>query len=278
MFSEALIPFGLHVDSDRLVDVGSVAKGNGCGCICPSCRTPLVARQGNEKEWHFAHRSQKVHNDTRKECEYSLPVSIRMMIRQLSEKGIRFRTPKYEIVLHGAIKGYGISKTFEHIVTDERIVNLRDIQIGVNFSGVIVDVVGYVDDVPLVIFVTYKDRRYPRDLESPDPPRCGVIRIAVEDISRKFSEEKRGQYIKVLEDYLENDVDGKHWIYHGRQDSIKELAMKERDDWLASQSVHLHTSRGNTAKSFRCLACNSRWSGTSANCEMCKTHLYASEI
>lgn len=82
MFTEALIPFGVHKESNRLVDVGSVAKGKACGCICPSCQTPLIARQGHEKEWHFAHRSHDVHNETRKECDYSLPVSIRMMIRQ----------------------------------------------------------------------------------------------------------------------------------------------------------------------------------------------------
>lgn len=47
MFTEALIPFGLHKKSNRLVDVGSVAKGKACGCICPSCQTPLIARQGH---------------------------------------------------------------------------------------------------------------------------------------------------------------------------------------------------------------------------------------
>lgn len=278
MFSEALIPFGLHKESNRLVDVGSVAKGKACGCICPSCQTPLIARQGNEKEWHFAHRSHDVHNETRKECDYSLPVSIRMMIRQLSEDGIKFRTPKYEIVLHGSVSDYGLKKTFRKVITEEKTVHLNNVQIGVNFSGVMVDVVGLVNDVPLVLFVTYKDRRYPINLEHPDLPRCGVVRIEVEDISRKFVQEKRGQYIKVLEKYLENDVDGKHWIYHGRQDSVRELAMKERDDWLVSQLVHNRSSGQNAAKEFLCLACNNRWSGTSSNCDKCKTHLYTSEI
>lgn len=265
------------MESNQLVDVGSVPKGNNCGCICPSCQTPLVARQGNEKEWHFAHRSQKVHNETTKECEYSLPVSIRMMIRQLSEKGIDFRTPKYEVVLHYANQGYGILKTFKHLVTDEKVVSLKDIQIGVNFSGVIVDVVGFVNDVPLVIFVTYKDRQYPKELEKPDPPRCGIVRIAVEEISRKFKDEKKGRYIKVLEDYLGNEVAGKHWIYHARQEKIKGLAAQERDEWLASNPV-LQKSTVNIVKKYHCIACNSRWSGFSPVCRKCKTHLYASEL
>lgn len=94
--TESLIPFGLDIESEELIDVVNVKRWNACGCICPSCKTPLVARQGHKKAWHFAHRSQKVHNETRKECEYSFAVSVRLMIRQLSNHELKFRTPRYE--------------------------------------------------------------------------------------------------------------------------------------------------------------------------------------
>lgn len=35
--------------------VGDVDRGAACGCFCPDCSSPLVAKQGSANEWHFAH-------------------------------------------------------------------------------------------------------------------------------------------------------------------------------------------------------------------------------
>jgi hypothetical protein len=35
--------------------IGDVARGAACGCLCMECGSPLVAKHGVEKEWHFAH-------------------------------------------------------------------------------------------------------------------------------------------------------------------------------------------------------------------------------
>lgn len=51
----SLIPFGLK--DDILVEVGEVSQGLACGCICPACRSPLVARHGQINIHHFAHHS-----------------------------------------------------------------------------------------------------------------------------------------------------------------------------------------------------------------------------
>lgn len=39
--------------------VGDVPRGAACGCICPACTSPLVARRGEEREWHFAHEARQ---------------------------------------------------------------------------------------------------------------------------------------------------------------------------------------------------------------------------
>lgn len=79
MFSiilSSLIPFGLHEESNRLVDVASVEGGRKCMCVCPSCLTPLIARKGNVKEWHFAYHSRNVKMKTKEKCEDSFAVPI----------------------------------------------------------------------------------------------------------------------------------------------------------------------------------------------------------
>ena len=85
------IPFGLASDDGSLVDVENVPRGAKCGCVCPSCKTPLVARQGGEKEWHFAHASQRIYKRTKNECQYSFYVSVRLMARQLIGDEITMR-------------------------------------------------------------------------------------------------------------------------------------------------------------------------------------------
>lgn len=45
--------------------VGEVERGAACGCSCPECGSPLVAKQGSEKDWHFAHEG----GQERPECE-----------------------------------------------------------------------------------------------------------------------------------------------------------------------------------------------------------------
>ncbi|MFP8834068.1 competence protein CoiA family protein [Hydrogenophaga sp. XSHU_21] len=45
--------------------VGDVLRGAACGCFCPMCKSPLVAKQGKENEWHFSHEA----SQERPECE-----------------------------------------------------------------------------------------------------------------------------------------------------------------------------------------------------------------
>lgn len=45
--------------------IGEVERGAACGCSCPECGSPLVAKHGTEKEWHFAHEG----GQERPECE-----------------------------------------------------------------------------------------------------------------------------------------------------------------------------------------------------------------
>lgn len=56
--------FGLD-QSNRLVFVSEVPRGLACRCLCVVCNEPLIARQGDVREHHFAHAS------GREPCEVS---------------------------------------------------------------------------------------------------------------------------------------------------------------------------------------------------------------
>lgn len=284
---ESLIPFGLDVVSEQLVDVGSVKRGNACGCICPSCKTPLVARHGDKKVWHFSHRSQNTHNKTRKECEYSFVVSVRLMIRQLSNEGLKFRTPKFECPIPAYSDYSHVSSDFSYVVTKESLLELSNVQVGTDFCGVVVDVLGYIEGIPFVVYITYKGRPVPSELISPSVTRSGVVELNVNFLPGIFKKEENGQYKEVLRRYVENEVSGKAWVYHPREHKLREVAIARRQSWLSEQKDLFLKSSTSLPKKFKhprqnfgnytCVMCKSTWSGTSRICEKCNTHLYTIE-
>ena len=49
------LDFALSQATGRIVDVTMVARGLACRCVCPECRTPLMAKKGPKYRHHFAH-------------------------------------------------------------------------------------------------------------------------------------------------------------------------------------------------------------------------------
>ena len=75
------VPFGLHKKTNKYIGIDEAKNGLACGCICPSCKMQLIARQGDKNEDHFSH-----YKSAQVECEYSYWVAVRSMAKQLIEK------------------------------------------------------------------------------------------------------------------------------------------------------------------------------------------------
>jgi rubrerythrin len=300
MGMESLIPFGLDSASGRLVDAGSVKRGNACGCVCPSCKTPLVAKHGDEREWHFAHRSRNVHRETRKACEYSFAVSVRLMIRQLSLDGLNFRTPRLIGRLPLSSAYPYASEVPGYVVTEESLLKLESVQVGAHFCGVTVDVLGLVQGIPFVVFVTYKERSVPIELISPSVKKSGVVEINLSAVAGLFRKVSKGRYVEALRRYIEEDIDGKGWIYHPREKELRDAAMQRHEEVVKRRKLeirvptHRHRSRKLPPVStvrirennyipplspqyYACVMCGGTWEGASRKCPNCDTHLYTTE-
>ena len=235
MRMESLIPFGLK--GDQIVDVGSVKRGDACGCVCLSCSAPLTARQGRIKEWHFAHRSLDIHEDVRKECDYSLEYSIRQMIRQQLNSGMKIKVPElYEPLTAFSQDSYE-SANFGYRVTNKSLIAVSNVEIGVNYSGVLVDILGKVNGVPFVIYVTYEGRELPEELENPTSKQGGIIELDVYKVIDLFQNEKHGKYNEALARYISEGVEGKRWAYHPREERIRKVALEKRKEWVAEQKA-----------------------------------------
>ena len=78
-FGSTKNPYGLK--ENRLVYVDEVENGLKCGCVCPTCKCDLIAKQGDEREHHFAHR----HDD--KSCLHIRDTYFRRTIEILETNG-----------------------------------------------------------------------------------------------------------------------------------------------------------------------------------------------
>ncbi len=72
-----------------------VPRGSACGCVCPVCFSPLVAKQGDQLQWHFAHES----GQERPECEVgALNLLIRIATEHLRQPH-QLVLPAYEVTV-----------------------------------------------------------------------------------------------------------------------------------------------------------------------------------
>jgi rubrerythrin len=224
------------------------------------------------------------------------------MIRQLSSGGLKFRTPRWELSVQSFSEDSRQHKEMRYVVTKESTLNLHDVKIGEPFSNVTVDVLGFVENIPFVIYVTYKDRAVPAELKPPTTPLCGVVELNVNAVPALFKQAQNGQYIEALRRYIEDQTEGKSWVYHPREKVLREEALANLRRWhTAHKSVASHSAlnkHSNSAiyasgfdqpepnqdhapesviQSYKCIVCKNTWSGTSRICENCKTHLYTTD-
>lgn len=65
------------MDKDgRIRSVAEVARGLACECVCPICEDKVIARQGEIREWHFAHASGA-------DCKHAAEGALHLAAKQL---------------------------------------------------------------------------------------------------------------------------------------------------------------------------------------------------
>ena len=292
------IPFGLRESDESIVDVYAVKRGRACGCVCPSCRTPLIARQGEEKVWHFAHASRDVYDRTTQECDFSFYVSVRLMARQLIGSRLTLALPDYRNRVTQYVEDLHQTRTLDYLVTEARSVELEHVEVETWFADVAVDVKGKVGDFDFVVYLIHPGRAVPTELESLDGAKAGVIAIDLQGMAGALARVKEagGTYAQALGEFLAKNIASKRWVYHPRNAMMRQKAEAELAESVArevdemrhrlSVGKALPTQRGpllaaTKIKATRqvrceCLFCGSQWDGHDPglnNCPKCRTHL-----
>jgi len=246
-----LIPFGLRSADQRLVDVSEVPQGGGCGCICPSCGAPLIARQGHIKQWHFAHASRGVEQEIH-QCEYSFFLSVALMAKQLFLECRGLVLPDY--VQHLSLQGRWTRKVYRDSVTLTR--GRRVIPAGCladqSLEGHALDLVCEIDGVPLGIVLERPDKKCRLRARDFMGKKVGVVKIDLLDTLRLFRgmdpKRKSEGFHQALARFLFDDPKHKVWIYHPRQERRIQAAMDQLKERMEQEEAPIRAQREQVSK------------------------------
>ena len=264
----------------------------------------MIARQGEQKQWHFAHASRSVYEQTDNECEYSFFVSVRMMARQVIGNSLEILLPSYEAVESLFVDELGKNITETFVVTDKKSVRIDDIEIEKEIFATVVDVYGTIDGYPIVLYFSHPGREIPIELESLSGEKCGVVEVSLGGTYSLFAGQRDGKqtYLEKLRHFLIADLSSKRWVYHPRYSSMLNRArhsLKLRHEELLRHRLVEHRSpatldveidsvktEANKAERkrkvrFQCLMCDTIWIGLEPGysaCPKCNTHLFGKRL
>ena len=70
----------------NIVSIDEVQSGKECGCVCPACGDELIARKGEKRMHHFAHRSNE-------DCEYGYESSLHLAAKDILSRSEKMVIP-----------------------------------------------------------------------------------------------------------------------------------------------------------------------------------------
>lgn len=209
MSSALRVPFGLQ--DGKLYEPFQVPNGKSCGCACPACKRPLVARQ-NAATPHFAHASGQ-------DCAKALETAVHLAAKQLIAERRELRLPALKFYNHWSLK-----QGFETIYV-ERVVKLDEVHVEKWLDDMRPDLVvtingqNYLVEIAVTHFVDEVKFEKIRQRKIP------TIEIDAASLKTVFT-------FAALEDLLFTTTYPATWLYHPR---AEELALEAQCQYQAEE-------------------------------------------
>ena len=91
----------LGLKNDKIVSIDEVENGLRCGCVCPSCHQPLIAKNNpnNKKVAHFAHYKSL-------ECSAAIETALHKLAKEILFEEKSLFIPDYRMSAQGKTKSY----------------------------------------------------------------------------------------------------------------------------------------------------------------------------
>lgn len=189
--------------NNRLVHIDTVPNGLKCGCVCPCCRQELIAKKGEFREHHFAHKGNT--------CAAYYETALHLLAKEIIKEEKAVMLPSYKNLEPKKV-------SFKEIEIEER----RDM------STLQPDCVGITEDglrIHIEIFVTHKVDERKKEKIANNVINCMEIHIPDD---YPLDKDK-------LTEYIENSEEGRIWINYPYGEEINERIEKEKAEKAAQE-------------------------------------------
>ena len=213
--SALLLPFATRVTDSHLVSPDEVLRGAACNCLCPGCDRPVIARQGTEREWHFAHAKGDA-------CQQGYEVSVHEIAKQIIRQRCELLLPALDIEV-SANDSYGLRIEERMHVLNAKTVRLDECKTSQKRDEVTADVAGRVADREILVEITVFHRLMPEK-------RDRLIATGISSLQIDLSEFKVSQATRAkIEVALFENAMNRHWLHHPRMEQARREAQTKLD-------------------------------------------------
>lgn len=183
----------------NIVSIADVPSGKDCGCVCPACGDELIARKGQKRMHHFAHRSNE-------DCEYGYESSL-----HLAAKDILSRSEK--MVIPPVYVEFPQSGKPKELLYPKKEIPVDRVELEKRFDDIIPDIVVDSGDEHFFIEIYVTHPIDDEKLKKLKEKKISTIEI-------DLSKEKRDISVEELSDILLNSSPQKSWKYHTESDEL----------------------------------------------------------
>lgn len=212
-----LVPFGLK--NDYLFECTQVPNGKACGCICPACKKPLVAKQ-NASTPHFAHAQDE-------NCSTALETAVHLAVKQIIAEKRKIRLPS--VIWDNP---FSINEQNKEIYIEQTI-QLDSVELEYWLDNFRPDIVVIADNTTYLVEVAVTHFIDKAKLEKIVSRKIPTFEIDVSDLKNRFTLAELETTLFTSKNYQAE------WKYHPRLEQLDLLAEK---DW--QRKIALYGSDG----------------------------------
>lgn len=257
--------FGIDKETNSIIHISEVPnekKGLKCNCVCPCCKSILVANKGEKNRPYFSHYNKEV-------CSGALETALHLFAKEVISSNRRLGLPdlflkynKLEDVFFtrsqtGFIEYLDIQYTqissnennyIEHQIVKNGFIDFDKVEIEQSYEGIIPDLICYKNEKPLFVEIYVTHEVDANKLTRLQDLNISTIEINLGKDIKDFYNFNREEVI----DLIVSKTYNKKWLYHRKLENYKkkliEDQLKLRDLYLKKNETLLEHKKQRIVK------------------------------
>lgn len=202
------LPFGLN-ENNILVHIADVKRGKKCYCVCPSCRSPLIAAKGSKKQHHFKHAFDN-------ECKSGLESAVHLAAKKMIMERKQITFSKCVSIASGTDSRGIEHKEQKIIVEDGMVVRFDSVEEETELHGMKADILAKMRNKLLIIEIFYRHKVEEEKLVKIVKADISAIEINLSDLRPEDVMDWEAFWL-----YL-NDPHRVQWLYNAKAQSVNQ--------------------------------------------------------